>query len=312
MGELPLISVIIPSYYSPDLFATLKSVVNQDYPHIQPVVVDDGTRGFDPLEVRNWLSAQTRGNLEQIQVLQNPENRGTVFTMNRALKLCQGEYIFNLACDDEFYDEKVLSDWVAEFQKTGAQVMTAYRAVYDEKLEHCRGVEPQPQQVRDLEQKSPSELFEDLAKANYVFGSCTARTAESFRKYGAYDEGYRLIEDHPAILSLLRQGEPVRFFHRTVVKCRTGGTSSAENYNEAYANDVDRILTHEVLPHTDHPRAMKWAYYQWKREQRILKKRADLLKKHGKSRINRAIIALWYYGHHPVSVLCKLPKKILP
>ena len=310
MGEMPLISVIIPSYYSPDLFATLKSVVTQDYPRIQPVVVDDGTEGFDPMEVGNWFSAQNRGNLEQIQVLQNPENRGTVFTMNRALKQCRGEYIFNLACDDEFCDEKVLSDWVAEFQKTGAQVMTAYRAVYDEKLEVCRGVEPQPQQVRDLEQKSPQALFEDLARANYVFGSCTARTAESFRKYGAYDEGYRLIEDHPAILSLLRQGERIGFFHRTVVKCRTGGTSSAENYNEAYAADVDRILTREVLPYTAHPRAMKRAYFQWKREQRILKKRAGLLKKHGKSRVNRAIIAVWYYMHHPIRILCKLPKKI--
>ncbi len=312
MGEMPLISVIIPSYYSPDLFATLKSVVIQDYPHIQPVLVDDGTADFDPEAVLAWLQAHSRGNLEEIQVLQNSENRGTVYTMNRALKQCRGEYIFNLACDDEFYDETVLSDWVAEFQKTGVQVMTAYRAVYDQKLAVCLGVEPQPDQVRDLEEKPPGELFEDLAKANYVFGSCTARTAESFRKYGPYDEGYRLIEDHPAILSLLRQGEKIGFFHRTVVKCRTGGTSSAENYNQAYADDVDRILTHEVLPHTAHPGAMKWAYFQWKREQRILKKRAGLLKKHGKSRVNRAMIALWYYGHHPIAVLCKLPKKILP
>jgi hypothetical protein len=182
--------------------------------------------------------------------------------------------------------------------------------VYDEALQSCLGKEPQPEQVRDLETKTPEALFEDLARANYVFGSCTARTAESFRRYGAYDEGYRLIEDHPAILSLLRQGEKPAFFHRTVVKCRTGGTSSAENYNEAYAADVDRILTHEVLPHTAHPRAMKRAYFQWKREQRILKKRAALLKKHGSSKPKRAAIAAWYYLHHPINVLCKLPKKI--
>ena len=306
MGKLPLSSVMIPSYHSPDLFATLGSVVMQDYPRLQPVVVDDGTPSFDPLEVTAWLKTHDRGNLEQIQVVQNPSNRGTVYTMNRGLALCQGEYIFNLASDDEFQDDRVLSDWVAEFQKTGAQVITAYRAVYDEKLEVCRGIEPQPQQVRDLEQKSPQALFEDLAKANYVFGSCTARTAESFRKYGTYDEGYRLVEDHPAILSLLRQGEPLGFFHRTVVKCRTGGTSSAENYNEAYAADVDRILTHEVLPYTAHPGAMKRAYFQWKREQRILKKRASLLKKYGKKPLNRGIIALWYYMHHPIRVLRKL------
>lgn len=310
MGQTPLISVIIPSYNSPDLFATLGSVTMQDYPRIQPVLVDDGSRDFDPDAVKAWFREHDRGNLEQVCVLQNPENRGTVYTMNRALKQCRGEYIFNLACDDELHDETVLSDWVAEFLRTGAQVITAYRAVYDEALQTCLSKEPQPEQVRDLETKSPKALFEDLARANYVFGSCTARTAESFRKYGAYDEGYRLIEDHPAILRLLRQGERIAFFHRTVVKCRTGGTSSAENYNEAYAADVDRILTHEVLPHTAHPRAMKRACFQWKREQRILKKRAALLKKYGKGKLQRVIIAIWYYLHHPIRILCKLPRRI--
>ena len=150
-----------------------------------------------------------------------------------------------------------------------------------------------------------------MAKANYVFGSATARTAESFRKYGAYDEGYRLVEDHPTILKLLRMGEPILFFDRTVVQCRTGGTSSAQNYNETYARDVDRILTHEVLPHTKHPGAMKRAYAQWKREQRILKKRAALFQRFGTGIAAKAAIGLWYYAHHPIRVLCKLPEKLL-
>lgn len=311
MTQKPLISVIIPTYNSPDLWGTLESLTVQDYPHIQPVLVDDGSRVFDPVQTEAFFHSHNQGNLEQITVLQNPENRGTVFTMNRALKHCKGVYIFNLAGDDRFYDERVLSDWVEAFQQTGAQVMTAYRSVWDEKLQHCLGTEPTAEQVRHLREKSPAELFEELAKANYVFGSATARTAESFRKYGGYDEQYRLIEDHPAILKLLRLGEPVVFFDRTVVRCRVGGTSSAQNYNEVYARDVDRILTHEVLPHTKYPKAMKRAYAQWKREQGILKKRAKLFARFGTGTVAKIGIGLWYYLHHPIRVLCKLPKKLL-
>lgn len=311
MSQFPLISVIIPSYNSPDLFGTLESLVVQDYPHIQPVLVDDGSRQFSVAEAEAFFRNHSRGNLEQITVLQNPENRGTVYTMNRALAQCQGMYIFNLAGDDRFWDPQVLSDWVKAFQETGAQIMTAYRSVWDEGLEHCFGTEPRDNQVRQLREKSPDELFEALAKANYVFGSATARTAESFRKYGRYDEGYRLIEDHPAILKLLRLGEPIVFFDRVAVKCRTGGTSSAENYNAVYAQDVDRILTHEVLPYTKHPAAMKRAYGQWKREQRILKKRAKLFQRFGTGTAAKVMIGLWYYLHHPIRVLCKLPQKLL-
>ena len=310
MVQKPLISVIIPSYNSPDLWGTLASLTAQDYPHIQPVLVDDGSRVFDPAEAECFLRSHDRGNLEQITVLRNPENRGTVYTMNRALSHCKGEYLFNLAGDDCFADPQVLSDWVAAFQTTGAQVMTAYRSVWDESLTHCFGTEPTAAQVRSLREKTTDELFEELAQANFVFGSATARTAESFRKYGVYDEGYRLVEDHPAILKLLRLGEPIVFFDRTVVKCRTGGTSSAVNYNETYARDVDRILTHEVLPYTKRPAGMKRAYAQWKREQRILKKRAALFQRFGTGLPAKLMIGLWYYLHHPVRVLCKLPQKL--
>lgn len=311
MTEKPLISVIIPTYNSPDLWGTLESLTVQDYPHIQPVLVDDGSAHFCVQETRQFFQDRNRGNLEQITVLQNPENRGTVCTMNRALSHCKGEYIFNLAGDDRFADPQVLSDWVEAFQKTDAQIMTARRSIWDETLEHCLGHEPNRSQIADLREKSPRELFEDLAKANYIFGSVTARTMESFRKYGPYDEHYRLIEDHPTVLKLLRLGEPIVFFDRIAVQCRIGGTSSAVNYNEAYARDVDRILTHEVLPHTQYPNAMKRAYAQWKREQGILKKRAKLFQRFGTGALAKLLIGLWYYLHHPIRVICKLPKKLL-
>lgn len=311
MTRKPLISVLIPTYNSPDLWGTLESLTQQDYPHIQPVLVDDGSENFDLVKTEQFFQNHNRGNLEQIMVLQNPENRGTVYTMNRGLSHCKGVYIFNLAGDDRFADGQVLSDWVEAFVATGAQVMTGYRSVWDETLQHCIGTEPTAQQVRDLQSKSLQELFEDMAKANYIFGSATARTAESFQKYGVYDENYRLIEDHPAILKLLRMGEPIVFFDRMVVKCRIGGASSAQNYNEAYARDVDRILTYEVLPYTSHPKVMKRAYAQWKREQRILKKRAALFQRFGTGMAAKAAIGLWYYAHHPIRVLCKLPEKLL-
>ena len=311
MTEKPLISVIIPSYNSPDLWGTLQSLTAQDYPRIQPVLVDDSSRQFCLQEAEQFFQSRNKGNLEQVTVLQNPENRGTVYTMNRALSHCRGEYIFNLAGDDCFADPQVLSDWVEAFQRSGAQVMTARRSIWDQALEHCLGCEPTADQITDLKNKSPRELFEDLAKANYIFGSATARTMESFRKYGCYDEGYRLIEDHPAVLKLLRLGEPISFFDRIAVKCRIGGTSSAENYNEVYARDVDRILTHEVLPYTQYPKTMERAYRQWKREQRILKKRAALFQRFGTGRAAKICIGLWYYLHHPIRVICKLPKKLI-
>ena len=311
MHTVPLITVIVPSYNSPDIFLTLRSVLAQDYPRIQLILADDASAVFSEPDIRDYLEKNNRGNLEQIQILVNPENYGTVRTMNQALQLCRGEYIFNLAGDDCFYDSHVLSDWTAEFIRTGAQVITAYRAVYDSRLQTQRSVEPTPAQVRDLQTKTPQALFEKIAATNFIFGCCTARTAACIEKYGLFDPSYRLLEDHPMNLKLLRQGEPIRFFDRIVVKYRSGGTSSAANYNAAYEKDVDTVLTHDVLPYTRCPLRMRWLYFQWKRDQRLLRRRARALMQHDGSPLAKLMIQFWYYLHHPFRTFCRLPGHLL-
>ena len=310
MHVLPLATVIIPSYNSPDIFSTLRSVISQDYPRIQLILVDDASDDFPEQDVKTYLHTHSKKNVEEFQILINEHNIGTVRTMNKALQLSCGDYIFNLASDDCFYDEQVLSDWVAEFQKTGAQVITAYRAVYDNQMEHQSQIEPTEKQVRRIKTLSPRDLFEDIAQTNYIFGCCTARTAACVQKYGFYDERYRLVEDHPMNLKLLRSGERIHFFERIVVKYREGGTSSPGRYNAVYAQDVDNILQYDVLPYTDRPMRMKWFHYQWKRDQQLLRRRAKDLTQYREYRFACCLIQIRYYLHHPIRTLCRLPHYI--
>ena len=309
-NQAPLATVIVPVYNSPDIYATLGSVLRQDYPRIQLIVVDDASESFSKEDVEAFLRRGGGKNLEQAQVFVNPQNQGTVRTLNQALRHAQGTYIFNLAGDDCFEDGSVLTDWVAAFIASGAQVMTAYRAIYDDRLENRLRIDPAPEQVRKIRQGSPAELFEELAKANFIFGCCTARTAESIRRYGLFDERYRLVEDHPMNLKLLRMGEPIVFFDRVVVKYRGGGASTPLRYNAAYAQDVDMILRHEVLPYTKHPWRRRWDHYQWKRDQRLLRRRAQLLARHGGSRAKALLIQVGYYLHHPWRTFRKLLTRV--
>ena len=310
MYDVPLISVIIPSYNSPDIFQTLDSVLMQDYPRIQLIIVDDASACFSRAETEDYLRQRGRGNLESLDILENPENRGTVYTLNRALQHFRGEYIFVLACDDCFYDSSVLSDWVAEFIRTGAQVITACRAVYDEALTQCLEILPTAGQRDKLRRMSPPELFEEIAGTNFIFGCCTARTAATIHKYGLYDSGYRLIEDHPMNLKLLRMGEPIVFFDRIVVKYRGGGTSSPSQYNESYRQDVDRIFSQEILPFTKQPFRTRLRHYLWKRDQRLLQQRQALWDRFRGNRLAEIAVLLLFYIRRPCQTLCAVFRRI--
>jgi glycosyltransferase involved in cell wall biosynthesis len=310
MHATPLATVIVLSYNSPDLFATLRSVLEQDYPRLQLIVTDDGSEDFCRETVERFIRKYGAENLESAEILVNRENLGTVRTLNMGLMHSKGEYIFNLAGDDCFYDSRVICDWVEAFQTTGAQVMTALREIYDEQLLNPLRTEPTQEQIRKVREFTTEELFEELAATNFIFGCCTARTARSIEKYGLFDEQYRLIEDHPMNLRLLRMGERTVFFDRIVVKYRSGGASSPARYNAIYAQDVDCILRSEVLPYTKHQRRVRWDYYQWKRDQKLLLRRAQMLTNHS-SRPMFLLIQIWYYLHHPWRTLRRLPARFL-
>lgn len=306
MSKTPLISVIIPSHNSPDLPGALISVLEQDYPRMELILIDDGSTAFSKDETESFIQQHRGPGLTHFEVLVNGSNQGTVRTLNRATARCEGEYIFTLAGDDRFFDKQVLSDWVAAFQATGAQVMTGRRALYNSDLTQYIGMAPTDEQICKIRRLSPRELFEDLARTNYIFGCCTARTAESVRRYGPYDEGYRLLEDHPMNLRLLRQGEPIVFFDRMVVRYRSGGASDPLRYDPVYGRDVDRVLTRDVLPYTRHPGAMKWHYARWKADQKLLQKRALLSVRYGPKSPAVMFVTCCFALAHPIRALRKL------
>ena len=90
--NLPLVSIVIPSYNHERYLATaIDSVLAQEYPRIELIVIDDGSTDESPKILKKY---GTRFHWE-IQV-----NQGQVTTMNRAWAMSQGEILGYLSADD--------------------------------------------------------------------------------------------------------------------------------------------------------------------------------------------------------------------
>ena len=102
-SNIPLVSVIVPSYnYLRYIGKCLESVVNQDYPNIEIIVVDDGS---------------TDGSLEYLESLGAPirvfhqKNQGVSVARNHGILESTGEFIAFLDADD-FWDASKISKQV--------------------------------------------------------------------------------------------------------------------------------------------------------------------------------------------------------
>lgn len=105
--KYPRVTVIIPTYKRTVDFLSraVKSVINQTYPNVEVIVIDDSPSDY---ELRNSIKEymDTVVN-DDIKYFQNEKNIGGSLARNRGIELATGEYISFLDDDDEYMPEKI-------------------------------------------------------------------------------------------------------------------------------------------------------------------------------------------------------------
>ena len=95
--NLPLITLGIPVYNAADLIErTLLSVLNQTYPNIEFILVDDKGDSMDT--VRRVLENHPRA--AAVRIIDQVYNQGTGAARNAIVANAKGEYLFTMDCDD--------------------------------------------------------------------------------------------------------------------------------------------------------------------------------------------------------------------
>ena len=100
-GSVPLISVCIPAYnHEKYVELAIRSVLEQDYPHIELIVVDDCSQD-DTWPIIKALEKECCEALERVVLKRNEINLGTWDTFNKLCSLSIGEFFIPLASDDK-------------------------------------------------------------------------------------------------------------------------------------------------------------------------------------------------------------------
>lgn len=96
MQDKSLVTIICLCYNQEKYVAeSLFSAINQDYPFIEVIIVDDFSTDNSKETIQKWLV-----DYPEIQFIANETNLGSTKSFNKALQLAKGDYIIDLACDD--------------------------------------------------------------------------------------------------------------------------------------------------------------------------------------------------------------------
>jgi glycosyltransferase involved in cell wall biosynthesis len=212
----PLVSAIIPTYNRAHIVCeAVDSILTQTYPHIEVIVVDDGSKDDTLARLQQYG--------DRIRVV-SQANAGPAAARNRGIAVARGDLIAFLDSDDIWLPEKTQQQ-VALLERAGASVPCCLsnitmkwnsgdRASFDIAL-----LKPSAEEGLWL---NPDEV---LATRFVLFNQGIMIRREVLEKIGTFDESIRYLEDveFPQRLSL--EG-PWAFIEAPLVVWRESMTNS--------------------------------------------------------------------------------------
>jgi len=188
-GKPPKVTVITPIYNNAKMIGDcLESLLPQDYPDYEVIVVDDGSTDNTPDEVRKY----------PVKLITNP-HLGISAARNAAIKAATGDIIITMDSD-----LKVPSDLISRMVKP---------LLADEK----RGVVMSWWDISNPDNLVASLIFRgyeyfihNLDEPNFFWGYCFAIKKKIFDQIGYFDESLPLVEDVDFAYRMVHAGYTIK------------------------------------------------------------------------------------------------------
>lgn len=183
----PPVSVVVPVYnHEGYIEECVRSVLDQEYPHLELIIINDGSTDRTDQKLRSMLE----GSHAQFRYILK-DNEGLIKTLNRGLRLAQGHYFCELASDDLLLPGSISKRVAHLEEKPDIDVVFADALLLNERggssgrlMESREGFRSSRHAVQDMVE----------GKATIFFPSGMFRTS-FLQRLGGFDEQFRDYED---------------------------------------------------------------------------------------------------------------------
>ncbi|MEK3770146.1 glycosyltransferase [Paenibacillus sp. FSL R5-0887] len=232
MSEESKVSVIIPFYNCSYVDLAIQSVLDQSYPNIELIVVDDGST--------LWLEklAPFRDRIIYIQ----KSNGGTASALNKGIEVATGTYFAWLSADDQFHPDKIKNQ-IEKLKSTGT--LFNYTAYYY--------INEQGERISDTVSmlfSSRAHFIETMMLGCPVNGSTVLLHMDIFRAVGTFDEMLLYTQDYDLWLRILPHFS-WSYIEYPQLDYRVHQEMGSVIYSEAQKREIEQVQAnhHGVLSH---------------------------------------------------------------
>lgn len=181
----PWVSVICTSYnHEAFITATLQSVVDQCYPNVELIVIDNASTDGTADRIREFICEHPA-----VEFIQNTQNVGLCRAFNQGLKRASGRYVIDLSADDVLLPHRV-SRQVAAFERLSQSYAVVFtNAAYINRDGKLLGYHYPINEKGQATQKVPSGgVFRQVLESYFICTPTMMMRKEVLDEIGGYDE----------------------------------------------------------------------------------------------------------------------------
>ena len=206
----PKVSIITVCFNSAKTIReTIESVLSQDYPDIEYIVIDGGSID-ETLAIVNEYA-------DRISAVISEQDNGIYDAMNKGIILSSGDIVGMLNSDDIYFNNASVSTLINKMQVTGSD------SVFSDLLVVDKNNPDKVVRYYDSSQFSPIKFKYGLMPAHPTF----FMKKYFYNLYGLYSTEYKIAADYELLMRMLWTHKISHAYHKgPTVKMRSGGIST--------------------------------------------------------------------------------------
>ncbi|OGL76491.1 hypothetical protein A3F52_04755 [Candidatus Uhrbacteria bacterium RIFCSPHIGHO2_12_FULL_47_11] len=183
----PLVSVLLPIYNQKDsVVAALQSVLNQEYPSVEILILDDASTDCVEAVLQAFCAALPEEERNKINYLKNEHNLRLQKNLNRGIREARGSFIARIDGDDRWTTPDKLERQISFLVKNRTYALVGGWGV-EEKADGTRIVHKKPE--------TDTQIRNSLLIENPFFHGSVVFRKVAFSRL-AYDESLTRTEDY--------------------------------------------------------------------------------------------------------------------
>jgi len=232
-ADLPRISIVTPSFNQGELVEeTIRSILLQDYPNLQYIVIDGGSSDNSVEIIKKYAT--------RIDYWVSEKDRGQSHAINKGIARCTGE-IFNWINSDDLLMPGAL--WaVAEAWNHKPDCIVAGGTELFNEAGTFEVVEAKGQTLTNFVRFWEAQDFGWCQQSTFI-------PLKELRAIGGVREDLHFVMDYHMMVKLLMRGLPVSYLHRTLSRFRFHAVSKTVALKEDFRlQRVPALRSIENLP----------------------------------------------------------------